>query len=211
MQAGTPFWVTKINNLPHWQKKLPVTIFVWLFFNLFTYHCGSDCLYQNIHDILWWKVFFGLFYVFLLLLILIMFFYGTRFAFDIFHLVVKFRTGHLKKLDSFTQRERLNLASELMLWFWQNENGMIWNPGTVLPAGLMTFYTTTKPLDKSWHVMGLGYNPSISSDEIRNAAVVHFNGHMKPWLDVALNQYKHLWTKYVDSEMEFLPLCNFGL
>ncbi|XP_008784292.1 probable galacturonosyltransferase 9 [Phoenix dactylifera] len=92
-----------------------------------------------------------------------------------------------------------------------NEDGIIWNPGTVLPAGLMTFYTTTKPLEKSWHVTGLGYNPSISLDEIRNAAVIHFNGHMKPWLDVALNQYKHLWTKYVDTEMEFLPLCNFGL
>ncbi|XP_010939506.2 probable galacturonosyltransferase 9 [Elaeis guineensis] len=92
-----------------------------------------------------------------------------------------------------------------------NEDGMLWNPGTVLPAGLMTFYTTTKPLDKSWHVMGLGYNPSISPEKILNAAVIHFNGNMKPWLDVALNQYKHLWTKYVDTEMQFLPLCNFGL
>ncbi|KAJ6810386.1 putative galacturonosyltransferase 9 [Iris pallida] len=92
-----------------------------------------------------------------------------------------------------------------------NEDGSLWNPGTVLPAGLMTFYKTTKPLEKSWHVMGLGYNPSVSQDEIHNAAVIHFNGNMKPWLDVALNQYKHLWSKYVDTEMEFLPLCNFGL
>ncbi|XP_072978657.1 probable galacturonosyltransferase 9 [Typha angustifolia] len=92
-----------------------------------------------------------------------------------------------------------------------NADGLLWNPGSVLPAGLISFYTTTKPLDKSWHVMGLGYNPSISPEEIRNAAVIHFNGNMKPWLDVAMNQYKHLWTKYVDTEMEFLPLCNFGL
>ncbi|KAF3329207.1 putative galacturonosyltransferase 9 [Carex littledalei] len=92
-----------------------------------------------------------------------------------------------------------------------NEDGLLWRPGTVLPAGLMTFYTTTKPLEKSWHVMGLGYNPSISPEEIRKAAVLHFNGNMKPWLDVAMNQYKQLWTKYVDSDMEFLQLCNFGL
>ncbi|XP_006656804.2 probable galacturonosyltransferase 9 [Oryza brachyantha] len=92
-----------------------------------------------------------------------------------------------------------------------NEDGALWDPTSVLPAGLMTFYGNTKPLDKSWHVMGLGYNPSISPEVITGAAVIHFNGNMKPWLDVALNQYKALWTKYVDTEMEFLTLCNFGL
>lgn len=92
-----------------------------------------------------------------------------------------------------------------------NEDGVLWDPTSVLPAGLMTFYGNTKPLDKSWHVMGLGYNPSISPEVIAGAAVIHFNGNMKPWLDVALNQYKALWTKYVDTEMEFLTLCNFGL
>jgi hypothetical protein len=94
---------------------------------------------------------------------------------------------------------------------WQNEDGELWDPTSVLPAGLMAFYGNTKPLDKSWHVMGLGYNPSISPEVIRGAAVIHFNGNMKPWLDVAFNQYKALWTKHVDTEMEFLTLCNFGL
>ncbi|KAJ3695617.1 hypothetical protein LUZ60_000994 [Juncus effusus] len=96
-------------------------------------------------------------------------------------------------------------------YFEMNKDGSLFNPNTVLPAGLMTFYATTKPLEKSWHLMGLGFNPSISPDEIKKAAVVHFNGNMKPWLDVAMNQYKHLWSKYVDSDMEFLQLCNFGL
>jgi len=98
-----------------------------------------------------------------------------------------------------------------MLCSWQNENGTLWDPTSVLPVGLMTFYGKTKPLDKSWHVMGLGYNPHIRPEDIGGAAVIHFNGNMKPWLDVAFNQYKHLWTKYVDTEMEFLTLCNFGL
>ncbi|KAG8076356.1 hypothetical protein GUJ93_ZPchr0006g44519 [Zizania palustris] len=92
-----------------------------------------------------------------------------------------------------------------------NEDGALWDPTSVLPAGLMTFDGNTKALDKSWHVMGLGYNPNISPEVIGGAAVIHFNGNMKPWLDVALNQYKALWTKYVDTEMEFLTLCNFGL
>ncbi|KAF3962108.1 hypothetical protein ACB098_01G219900 [Castanea mollissima] len=95
---------------------------------------------------------------------------------------------------------------------WQNLNAddTLWRSGT-LPPGLITFYSTTKSLDKSWHVLGLGYNPSISMDEINNAAVIHYNGNMKPWLDIALNQYKNLWTKYVDNDMEFVQMCNFGL
>jgi alpha-1,4-galacturonosyltransferase len=96
--------------------------------------------------------------------------------------------------------------------YWQslNENRTLWKLGT-LPPGLITFYSTTKPLDKSWHVLGLGYNPSINMDEIKNAAVVHFNGNMKPWLDIAMNQFRPLWTKYVDYDMEFVQACNFAL
>ncbi|KAF6169093.1 hypothetical protein GIB67_038590 [Kingdonia uniflora] len=96
--------------------------------------------------------------------------------------------------------------------YWQNlnEDRELWKLGT-LPPGLMTFYSTTKPLDKSWHVLGLGYNPSISMDEINNAAIIHYNGNMKPWLDIAMNQFRPLWTKYVDYEMEFVQICNFGL
>ncbi|OAY56996.1 probable galacturonosyltransferase 9 isoform X2 [Manihot esculenta] len=96
--------------------------------------------------------------------------------------------------------------------YWQSlaEDGNLWKLGTLAP-GLITFYSTTKSLDKSWHVLGLGYNPSISMDEINNAAVIHYNGNMKPWLDIAMNQYKNLWTKYVDNDMEFVQMCNFGL
>ncbi|XP_022887961.1 galacturonosyltransferase 8-like [Olea europaea var. sylvestris] len=79
--------------------------------------------------------------------------------------------------------------------YWQNlnENRTLWKLGT-LPPGLITYYSTTKPLDKSWHVLGLGYNPSISMDEINNASVIHFNGNMKPWLDIAITQFRPLWT-----------------
>ncbi|KAL6911480.1 hypothetical protein ACP4OV_000285 [Aristida adscensionis] len=111
-------------------------------------------------------------------------------------------------LDAW-RRERC--TEQFHLFMEMNENGTLWDPASVLPAGLVTFYGKTKPLDKSWHVMGLGYNPHIRPEDIRDAAVIHFNGNMKPWLDVAFNQYKQLWTKYVDTEMEFLTLCNFGL
>lgn len=96
--------------------------------------------------------------------------------------------------------------------YWQNlnEDRTLWKLGT-LPVGLLTFYSTTKSFDKAWHIVGLGINPSISMDEINKAAVIHFSGDMKPWLDIAMNHYKNLWTKYVDNEMEFLQMCNFGM
>lgn len=98
----------------------------------------------------------------------------------------------------------------MFYYHYQNVDGTLWKSGA-LPPGLITFYSTTKSLDKLWHVLGLGHNPSVSMDEISNAAVIHFNGNMKPWLDIAMNQYKNLWTKYVDSEMIFVQMCNFGM
>ena len=69
----------------------------------------------------------------------------------------------------------------------------------------------TVKAEKSWHVLGLGYNPSVSMDEINKVVVIHFNGNMKPWLDIAMNQFKHHWTKSVDNDMVFAQMCNFGL
>ncbi|KAF5807412.1 putative polygalacturonate 4-alpha-galacturonosyltransferase [Helianthus annuus] len=110
-------------------------------------------------------------------------------------------------LDAW-RRERL--TDQYHYWQDLNEDQNLWKSGR-LPPGLMTFYSTTKSLDKTWHVLGLGYNPSISMDEIKKAAVIHYNGNMKPWLDIAMNQFKNLWTVHVDADMEFVQLCNFGL
>ncbi|KAK6163705.1 hypothetical protein DH2020_000569 [Rehmannia glutinosa] len=85
---------------------------------------------------------------------------------------------------------REKCTEEYHYWQNMNENRTLWKLGT-LPPGLITFYSTTKPLHKSWHVLGLGYNPSISMDEINKAAVIHFNGNMKPWLDIAITQFHH--------------------
>ena len=47
----------------------------------------------------------------------------------------------------------------------QNEDRTLWKLGT-LPPGLITFYNLTHPLNKSWHVLGLGYNPNLDMDEL---------------------------------------------
>ncbi|KAK4437553.1 putative galacturonosyltransferase 3 [Sesamum alatum] len=63
-------------------------------------------------------------------------------------------------------------------WQDMNEDRTLWKLGT-LPPGLITFYNLTYPLDRSWHVLGLGYDPALNQTEIDNAAVVHYNGNYK--------------------------------
>ncbi|KAL3325933.1 hypothetical protein AABB24_036910 [Solanum stoloniferum] len=94
-------------------------------------------------------------------------------------------------------------------WQNMNEDRVLWKLGT-LPPGLMTFYGLTHPLDKSWHVLGLGYSPSIDGSEIENAAVIHYNGNMKPWLELAMTKYKSYWTKYIKFDHPYIRTCKLG-
>ncbi|XP_030511452.2 polygalacturonate 4-alpha-galacturonosyltransferase [Rhodamnia argentea] len=94
-------------------------------------------------------------------------------------------------------------------WQNMNEDRVLWKLGT-LPPGLITFYGLTHPLDKSWHVLGLGYNPSIDRSEIDNAAVIHYNGNMKPWLELAMTKYRPYWTKYIKYDHPYLRTCNLS-
>ncbi|TVU45632.1 hypothetical protein EJB05_05123 [Eragrostis curvula] len=94
-------------------------------------------------------------------------------------------------------------------WQNMNENRLLWKLGT-LPPGLLTFYKLTHPLDKSWHVLGLGYNPTIERSEIDNAAVIHYNGNMKPWLEIAMTKYRPYWTKYINYEHPYIHGCKIS-
>lgn len=94
-------------------------------------------------------------------------------------------------------------------WQNMNEDRTLWKLGT-LPPGLITFYGLTHPLQKSWHVLGLGYNPSLDRAEIENAAVVHYNGNMKPWLELAMTKYRGYWTKYIKYDHPYLRSCKLS-
>lgn len=104
--------------------------------------------------------------------------------------------------------KKRNLTGVYHTWQNLNEDRLLWKLGT-LPPGLMTFYGLTYSLNKSWHVLGLGYNPSINPLEIENAAVIHYNGNMKPWLEMAMTKYRPYWTKYIDYDHPYLRQCNF--
>jgi alpha-1,4-galacturonosyltransferase len=85
----------------------------------------------------------------------------------------------------------------------QNANRQLWKLGT-LPAGLVTFWNRTFPLDRSWHLLGLGYKPNVDQRDIERAAVLHYNGNRKPWLEIGLPRYRKIWSKYVNFDHTFL-------
>ncbi|EFH58323.1 GAUT2/LGT2 [Arabidopsis lyrata subsp. lyrata] len=93
--------------------------------------------------------------------------------------------------------------------FWQNlnENRTLWKLGT-LPPGLITFYNLTQPLQSKWHLLGLGYDKGIDAKKIERSAVIHYNGHMKPWTEMGISKYQPYWTKYINFDHPYIFTCR---
>lgn len=89
----------------------------------------------------------------------------------------------------------------------QNSERELWKLGT-LPPGLITFYGRVFPLERSWHVLGLGYNPNVSQKEIERAAVIHYNGNLKPWLEIGIPKFRGYWSRFVDYDHPYMRDCN---
>ncbi|KAL0355201.1 UNVERIFIED_CONTAM: putative galacturonosyltransferase 11 [Sesamum radiatum] len=88
----------------------------------------------------------------------------------------------------------------------QNVDKSLWKLGS-LPPALLAFYGLTEPLDRRWHVLGLGYDLNIDNRLIETAAVIHFNGNMKPWLKLSIGRYRPLWEQYVNQTHRYLQDC----
>lgn len=57
-------------------------------------------------------------------------------------------------------------------------------------------------------MLGLGYDSSVRQDDIDEAAVLHYDGVLKPWLDIGIEKYKPYWRKHVKYEHPYLQQCN---
>ncbi|KAJ6804794.1 putative galacturonosyltransferase 7 isoform X1 [Iris pallida] len=77
-----------------------------------------------------------------------------------------------------------------------------------LPASLLTFQDLIFPLDSSWVLSGLGHDYGVDADTVKNAAALHYNGNMKPWLDLGIPKYKKYWKKFRVQGEEFMDQCN---
>ncbi|KAM4075579.1 hypothetical protein ACB094_10G180400 [Castanea mollissima] len=100
-----------------------------------------------------------------------------------------------------------NLNSVYHKYLQLGNERSLWLAGT-LPLGWITFYNQTMALDRRWHVLGLGYDSAVRRADIEQAAVIHYDGVTKPWLDIAIRRYKGYWTKYVKYDHPYLQQCN---
>uniref|UniRef100_A0A5B7AME5 Hexosyltransferase n=1 Tax=Davidia involucrata TaxID=16924 RepID=A0A5B7AME5_DAVIN len=101
---------------------------------------------------------------------------------------------------------KANVTARYRYWQEQNADRSLWKLGT-LPPGLLAFYGLTEPLDRRWHVLGLGHDLNIDNRLIESAAVIHFNGNVKPWLKLAIARYRPLWERYVNQSHPYLQDC----
>ncbi|KAK9011499.1 hypothetical protein V6N11_044347 [Hibiscus sabdariffa] len=81
---------------------------------------------------------------------------------------------------------RTNITSSYHKWLKLSLNSgfTLWQPG-VLPPSLLAFEGYVHPIDPLWQVAGLGYRWSWAQGQILEAAaVLHFSGPAKPWLEI---------------------------
>ncbi|KAJ0963529.1 hypothetical protein J5N97_028651 [Dioscorea zingiberensis] len=102
--------------------------------------------------------------------------------------------------------KKANVTGRYHYWQEQNSEQLLWKTGTLSP-GLLAFYGLMEPLDRRWHVLGLGYDMDVDDRLIDSAAVVHFNGNMKPWQKLAISRYKHVWQQYINLSHPHLQEC----
>ncbi|KAF4397601.1 hypothetical protein G4B88_027341 [Cannabis sativa] len=95
--------------------------------------------------------------------------------------------------------------------YWVRENLKsnltLWKLGT-LPPALIAFRGHVHPIDPSWHMLGLGYQNKTSIEKVKKAAVIHYNGQSKPWLQIGFEHLRPFWTKYVNYSNDFIRNCH---
>ncbi|KAJ0260016.1 galacturonosyltransferase 5 [Hirschfeldia incana] len=102
---------------------------------------------------------------------------------------------------------RQDLTSVYRNYFDQGVERHLWKTGS-LPLGWLTFYGQMVPLEKGWNVVGLGHESGVKAGDIEEAAVIHYDGIMKPWLDIRIDKYKRYWNIHVPYHHPYLQRCN---
>ncbi|XP_073015224.1 hexosyltransferase GAUT11-like isoform X1 [Primulina eburnea] len=101
---------------------------------------------------------------------------------------------------------KANVTSRYHYWQEENADKSLWKVGT-LPPGLLVFYGMTEQLDRRWHILGLGHDMNIDNRLIETAAVIHFNGYIKPWLKWSIDRYRPLWEQYLYQDHRYIQDC----
>ncbi|XP_010931429.1 probable galacturonosyltransferase 7 isoform X1 [Elaeis guineensis] len=94
-----------------------------------------------------------------------------------------------------------------LLQKFQNGTEASWR-ASALPISLLAFQDLIYTLDDTWVQSRLGHDYGVSADAIKNAAALHYNGNMKPWLELGIPKYKSYWKKFLTQEERFMAECN---
>ncbi|KAF0925382.1 hypothetical protein E2562_016639 [Oryza meyeriana var. granulata] len=78
----------------------------------------------------------------------------------------------------------------------------------VLPAGLLVFQNLVHPIEAQWIQSGLGHDYGVNHGAIKKAGVLHYNGNMKPWLELGIPRYRKYWKRYLPRDDPFMIDCN---
>ncbi|KAF8700110.1 hypothetical protein HU200_034473 [Digitaria exilis] len=100
-----------------------------------------------------------------------------------------------------------DLTATYHKWFQVGKRQRLWKAGS-LPLGQLVFYNQTLPLDRRWHVLGLGHDSSIGRYDLESASVIHYSGKLKPWLEISIPKYRDYWNRYLNYDNTFLQQCN---
>jgi alpha-1,4-galacturonosyltransferase len=73
---------------------------------------------------------------------------------------------------------------------------------------LLSFQHLIYPLDEKLTLAGLGYDYGIDEEVARRSASLHYNGNMKPWLELGIPDYKKYWKRFLDRGDRFMDECN---
>ncbi|KAL6570839.1 hypothetical protein OROGR_000389 [Orobanche gracilis] len=89
-----------------------------------------------------------------------------------------------------------------------NSGFALWHPGA-LPPALLAFENHVQRIDPSWHIAGLGDRYSqADKHNLEAAAVVHFSGPAKPWLEIGSPEVRGLWNRHVNLSNEHIKRCG---
>ncbi|RWW36571.1 hypothetical protein BHE74_00058407, partial [Ensete ventricosum] len=104
---------------------------------------------------------------------------------------------------------KTNIKETYHFWVKENlkSNLTLWKLGT-LPPALIAFRGYVHPIDPSWHMLGLGYQEKTDVDSARKAAVIHYNGQCKPWLEIGYKHLQPFWTRHVNYTNDFIRNCH---
>lgn len=77
-----------------------------------------------------------------------------------------------------------------------------------MPISLLSFQHLLYPLDERLILSGLGYDYGIKEELVQNSASLHYNGNMKPWLELGIPDYRKYWKRFLTRDERFMDECN---